>query len=74
MKDESLSSKIARTNFTTVTNFIRVKDVKDFIQKLKEDFSIRLKDEFPDDYRLIEEIIDKRAGEELTKKGDENEK
>ena len=60
----------------------REQDVKDFIQKLKEELHCKkqdnLKDEFEESGKFanmsmdnVESIIDKLAGEELTKKGDE---
>ena len=55
MKEFNLSNKIAHGNFSNIQDFIRVKDVKKFIKKLKE--------------RLFDEgaikIIDKLVGEEL---------
>ena len=36
----TLSKKIAKTNFSTITDFIRVKDVKEFIKKLKKKLCI----------------------------------
>jgi len=65
MEEFNLSKKIAKTNFTTVTNFIRVKDVKEFI---------RLEGYLLQSYITREitwyEMCDKRRkliGEELTK-------
>ena len=63
-----LSKKIATTNFSTITNFIRVKDVKEFIKKLKEEI-------YEDDLlgwrnkRVLihySKMIDKLAGKKLT--------
>ena len=54
-EQKTLSDKIAITNFTTVTNFIRVKDVKEFIKQLKYKF-------FAD---FEHKIINQLAGDKL---------
>lgn len=69
MKKETLSDKRIKMNFIEPDCYIYYeKDVKEFIEKLKEEFKrIYNPINFGDllDYCVIKETIDKRAGESL---------
>lgn len=68
----SLSDKIAHGNFTNVQNFIRVKDVKEFIKKLRKEL-LEVVDDVQSDWSYITEEynkkIDELAGDELVEEG-----
>ncbi len=63
MKDESLSDKIWINPYAGVDS-LDIKDVKEFIKKLKEEM-FKSWQENKWSYQLIKYKIDKRAGKEL---------
>lgn len=73
MTEETLSDKIHRNSYEDtpdLDSLIDVKDVKDFIKKLKEELKLLHDNEDSifgsDEYIFLKEVIDKLAGKELT--------